>query len=106
GVAGVLGSGREHVAPLLFGSLPSEAQAFRVHDEAYEDRSPARSLARGLAYVPADRARYGAVASFTARENITLPQLRSLRTRHGTVHEGRERRETEQLVADFEVRPG
>ncbi|GGA64861.1 sugar ABC transporter ATP-binding protein [Pseudoclavibacter endophyticus] len=105
GVAGVLGSGREHVAPLLFGSLPSEAEVFRVHGEPSVSPSPAKSLARGVAYVPADRAKFGAIPLFTARENMTLPELRSLRTRHGTVHEGRERHEAERLVADFDVRP-
>ncbi|MGO2113261.1 MAG: ATP-binding cassette domain-containing protein, partial [Pseudoclavibacter sp.] len=106
GVAGVLGSGREHLAPLLFGSLPAESTGYRVHGEPYPSPSPAASLARGVAYVPADRAKYGAIASFTARENMTLPQLRSLRTPFGTVHEGRERVEADGLIADFDVRPG
>ena len=105
GVAGVLGSGREALPTLLFGATSATAHTFDVGGHPYADRSPAESIRRGIAYVPADRSRFGSVRDFTARENMTLPELRSLRTRIGSIDSAREGAETSQLVADFQVRP-
>ncbi|MGO1560228.1 MAG: sugar ABC transporter ATP-binding protein [Actinomycetaceae bacterium] len=106
GIAGVLGSGREDVAPLLFGARPATSETYRVSGTEYRDPSPSRSLRRKVAYIPADRATHGAVGLFSGRENMTLPHLRPLRSRLGTVREGREREETAALVRDYDVRPG
>lgn len=106
GIAGVLGSGREDVAPLLFGARDGQSAAYRVCGVDYHDPSPAESVRRKVAYIPADRARHGAIGMFTGRENITLPHLRPLRSRLGMVRENRERHETADLVRDYDVRPG
>lgn len=105
GIAGVLGSGREALPTLLFGATPATAETFEVSGIAYDHRSPAESIRRGMAYVPADRARFGSVQAFTARENMTLPELRSLRTRTGAINSSRERQEASRLVDEFQVRP-
>jgi ABC-type sugar transport system ATPase subunit len=68
-------------------------------------RSPAESIRRGMAYVPADRIRFGSVREFTARENMTLPELGALRTRTGAIHRAREREEASRLIHEFQVRP-
>jgi len=105
GVAGVLGSGREAVSSLLFGAVEARADSFAVHGEPYPRRSPARSIRRRMAFVPSDRARYGAIRPMTARENVTLPQLRTLRNRFGAVVRRRERAEAARLMAAYQVVP-
>ncbi|GAA3896959.1 ATP-binding cassette domain-containing protein [Microbacterium invictum] len=105
GIAGVLGSGREAVPSLLYGASAGTADEFTVSGEPYESRSPARSLARGLAFVPGDRGRVGIVREMTARENLTLPQLKTLRGPAGSLSTRRERTESAQLLAEYDVRP-
>lgn len=105
GIAGVLGSGREALPTLLFGATSATAETFEVGGTAYDHRSPVESIRRGMAYVPADRSRFGSVREFTARENMTLPELGSLRTRTGAINRAREQEEASRLIEGFQVRP-
>jgi len=105
GVAGVLGSGREAVPSLLAGATAADAERFTVSETAYPRRSPARSMRRGIAFVPGDRGRLGAVRDLTARENVTLPQLRTLTGPLGWVRTGAERAEAGALMREYDVRP-
>ncbi|GAA3654684.1 sugar ABC transporter ATP-binding protein [Microbacterium marinilacus] len=105
GVAGVLGSGREAVPSLLYGAAPADAQAFAVAGGAYPRRTPARSLRRRISFVPGDRGRLGAVRDMTARENLTLAQMRTLTGPLGALSARREKREAAGLLAEYDVRP-
>jgi ABC-type sugar transport system ATPase subunit len=105
GVAGALGSGREILPATIFGGAVGTAARFDVDGHPYAKRSPGRSIARGIAFVPGDRAKFGSVRPMSARENITLPELRSLTDRIGSVDTSRERRETGGLMAGYDVRP-
>jgi ribose transport system ATP-binding protein len=78
GVAGIAGSGREDVCPMLAGAEPPAEGAISVAGRALRPGAPHDAVARGLAYVPADRHRDGLIMSHVARENITLPALRTL----------------------------
>jgi len=105
GVAGVLGSGREAVPSLLYGAGEASADLFEVTGAAYADRSPAASLGRGIAFAPGDRAHLGIVREFTARENLTLPQLGTVTGGLGRILSRRERAESDLLLTEYDVRP-
>jgi ABC-type sugar transport system ATPase subunit len=105
GVAGVLGSGREALPALMFGAIESTAAAYVLAGKPYLKRRPAESIRRGMAFVAGDRARFGAVRALTARENITLPELGSLRNRFGSIKLKKERAHTGMLIEQFGVRP-
>lgn len=105
GISGVLGSGREAVPSLLYGATDATADEFVVAGAEHPRRTPASSLRRGVAFVPGDRARLGAVRDMNARENMTLPQLRTLTAPGGAISARRERAETGRLMTDYGVRP-
>ncbi|UZX03276.1 sugar ABC transporter ATP-binding protein [Arthrobacter sp. CDRTa11] len=105
GVAGVLGSGREALPALMFGAIESSADSYVLGGQPYRKRRPAESIRRGMAFVAGDRARFGAVRALTARENITLPELASLRSRFGGIKRKKERAHTRALMEQFGVRP-
>lgn len=105
GVAGVLGSGREAVPSLLFGAVPSHAGTFTVGGAVVLAPTPATSIRRKVAFVPGDRARHGSTAQMSARENLTLPQLRTVRGAGGAISTRRERAEAERRLAAYDVRP-
>ncbi len=105
GVSGILGSGREHVAALLFGALGREAGAVDVGGVALSSSDPRAAIAAGVAYVPADRHADGAVMSMRVRENVTLPNLRGLRRRLGWLDTPAERRDVDGWVERVALQP-
>ena len=83
GLTGVLGSGREEVASILFGAAEGKVDELTLGDQPVSAPNPRRSIETGIAYVPGDRHRHGAVMAMSARENMTLPRMRSLRRAFG-----------------------
>jgi ribose transport system ATP-binding protein len=105
GISGVLGSGREEVASILFGAAPGEVGSFEVGGKAVGRLDPRRATEAGMAYLPGDRRRQGAVMTMSARENMTLPRLRPLRRLFGRLDQREEKREVEHWMDRVEVRP-
>ena len=106
GVAGVLGSGREEIPSLLFGAQPGTVQEFKLAGRPHALTGPEGSIKAGLAFVPGDRARYGAILELSARENLTLPRLGPLRRMFGRLDTKAEHAEVSGLMGQFGVRPG
>ena len=100
GVSGILGSGREELAALLCGARHRRSGRISIDgDEVAPDETLA-ALECGMACVPADRRRAGAVMYMNVRENLTLPMLWPLRRRLGSVDTRTERAEAERWGAD------
>jgi ABC-type sugar transport system ATPase subunit len=105
GISGVLGSGREEVAGVLFGAIPGEVGSLEVDGESVGRLDPRRAIAAGVAYVPGDRHRQGAVMKMSARENMTLPRMSPLRRIFGFLDQREEKREVGRWIEQVEVRP-
>jgi ABC-type sugar transport system ATPase subunit len=105
GVSGVLGSGREEVAATLFGAGLGTVEELAVDGVEVGRLDPRRAIAAGVAYVPGDRHREGAVMKMTVRENMTLPRLRPLRRFGGRLDQREERREVDRWIDRVAVRP-
>ncbi|GAB2459168.1 sugar ABC transporter ATP-binding protein [Jatrophihabitans fulvus] len=105
GIGGVHGSGREDVAPALFGASPLAAGEVSVSGVVTTTPTPRWSIAHGLALVPAERPRQGAVLTMNARENLTLPRMAPFTRRFGRLDRGAEGREVDTLMSGLDVRP-
>jgi len=105
GVSGLLGSGREHLASLLFGALPRKRGHVRVAGRALRGGDPRAAIARDLGFVPADRRTAGLVLDMCVRENLTLPRLAPLRRPTGRLDAGAERNETRAWIRKMGLRP-
>lgn len=106
GLTGLLGMGYERVAGLLFGSERAESGAVSIGGQALEMRShsPRRAMRRGLAFIPANRLRDGAVESAPVGENITMATLGRYFTR-GRLQKDAERRDALDSMIEFQVHP-
>ncbi|MHA6758088.1 sugar ABC transporter ATP-binding protein [Streptacidiphilus sp. PAMC 29251] len=105
GVGGILGSGREQLAPMLFGAQHRSGGRVEVDGrELVPDDVPA-AIESGLAYVPADRHRHGVVGQLSVRENLTLPLLRPLRRSFGRLDRRAEREEARSWMQTVGLRP-
>jgi ABC-type sugar transport system ATPase subunit len=105
GVTGVLGSGRDELASILFGCTDGEVDELAVDAQPVTARSPRRSIEMGVAYVPGDRHRQGAVMTMSARENMTLPRMKPLQRVLGWLDGGAERVEVGDWIERVNVRP-
>jgi ABC-type sugar transport system ATPase subunit len=105
GVAGILGSGREHIAGLLFGAQPRTGGDVAVQGSQLAPGDPRAAIGAGVAYVPGDRHADGAVMPMRVRENLTLPDLLRLRRRFGQLDRSAERREVAEWVERVALRP-
>ena len=105
GLSGVLGSGRENVNSLLFGAERARRGRVAVAGEALPPHDMASAIERGVAFVPADRHRLGAVMAMSMRENLTLPSLGRLRRRFGAIDQGAEVADAQRWAAKVELRP-
>jgi ABC-type sugar transport system ATPase subunit len=105
GLTGVLGSGREELASILFGCSEGQVDELMVEDQPVRSRNPRRSIEMGIAYVPGDRHRHGAVMTMSARENMTLPRMRPLRRVLGWLDGGAERSEVQSWFERVKVQP-
>ena len=90
---------------MVFGSMLAASDEFSVAGGAYPKRSPAESIKRGMAFVPGDRAKYGAIRDFTARENMTLPAMQNVTNAIFSVNVRKEKTLAMELVAKYDVRP-
>jgi ribose transport system ATP-binding protein len=105
GIGGLLGSGREHVAGLLFGAVAASGGDVRVGGRPLSLGDPRAAIAGGIGFVPADRAAQGAVMDMSVRENLTLPHLAPLRTAVGALDGKAERDEARAWAGRLDLRP-
>ena len=104
GVTGLVGSGMEQLNAAVFGATPTLAGEIAVDGRILPRASPSAAIAAGIAYVPADRRERGSIGTFSARENVTLPRLSTLR-RAGVVDLARERAEVDDWMDRVNVLP-
>ncbi|MCE0764567.1 sugar ABC transporter ATP-binding protein [Pseudonocardia kujensis] len=102
-VTGLIGSGRSELGRLIFGEQRATAGQVRLDGELVERATPAAGVARGIGYVPQDRAQ-GGVASMTLVENLTQPRLRSF-LRRGALSAALRRRAAQQAIVTMDVQP-
>ncbi|MEO6571452.1 MAG: sugar ABC transporter ATP-binding protein, partial [Ilumatobacteraceae bacterium] len=105
GLSGVLGSGRDQLAGVVFGVLDGAVDRLTVDGRDIARLTPRSAIAAGLAYVPADRRRRGAIMGMSARENLTLPLLLPLRRRFGRLDRRAERDDVLKHIDAVGVRP-
>jgi len=75
GVYGLIGSGRTELAQSLFGLEPADAGTVYIEDRPVRLGTPADAVAHGIAYVPEDRQKEGAILPYSIRANVSLPNL-------------------------------
>ena len=104
GIAGLAGSGRDSVLGASFGALPRTAGEVAAGGQPLPAARPDLAIGRGIAYLAPDRKIGGGVMTMSARENLTLPDLKpfwkGLRLRRRT-----ETKRTKEWFERLSVRP-
>jgi ribose transport system ATP-binding protein len=105
GIAGLTGSGREEVLPLVFGARKRTRGRIRIAGSPLETAQPRHAISAGVAFLPSDRHRLGSVTTLSVRENLTLTDLRRHSSGLGALRRRAERAEVLDWIKAIDVRP-
>jgi ribose transport system ATP-binding protein len=103
GVAGIDGSGREQLAPALFGGAP-RAGAVLIGGQPLPDSRPDLAVSHGVGLVPADRESEAAFVGMSVADNLTAPRIRT-RLRRLLLDRRGERAEAGSWIERLAIRP-
>ena len=78
GLAGLIGSGRTEFAEILFGFKSKTSGRITLKGREIDPKLPKDAIKEGLALVPEDRKRLGALLDLTIKDNITISVLERL----------------------------
>jgi ribose transport system ATP-binding protein len=104
GFAGLTGSGREELLPLIFGA-GERLGAVEVEGRKVKAGRPQSAIDAGIALVPADRLHQGGVFDMSVTENLTLTDPGRLTGPAKAIRPGRERSEVRDWIGRLDVRP-
>jgi len=103
GVAGITGSGRDEVAPAVFGGADRDG-VVKVGGKVLPRQRPDVSVAAGLGFVPAERHAKAAFLTAPVRENITISRP-GVHFRAGLLRRRGERSDVNRWLERLDVRP-
>jgi simple sugar transport system ATP-binding protein len=105
GLAGVSGNGQRELAECLAGMRKVKSGHIMTGDVDITSSSLNERIDAGLAYIPEERMRDGAIREFSVQENIFLHDHTSPQFSHGIfLNFSRMQAHAEQLVEDFAVK--
>ena len=104
GIAGLAGSGRDSVLGASFGALARSAGDVILGGETLPPGRPDVAIDRGIAYLAPDRKIGGGVMTMSARENLTLPDLKPF-WKGGLLRRRAETSRTKEWFERLSVRP-
>ena len=103
GIGGLVGSGRTELLQMIFGIKPKESGRIFLNGKEIAPKSPRDAIRLGLAFVPEDRQRFGALMHRSIRDNINLAIYRRI-SRLGVIRAKDERNNAERCREDMNIR--
>ena len=73
GLGGLVGAGRTELAQVIFGSKEKESGQIFLNGKEINPKSPREAIDLGIALVPEDRKRHGALLGVSIKNNINMP---------------------------------
>jgi len=105
GVAGVAGNGQDELVEAITGLRQPRSGSITLDDEDVTGDGPRALHGKKVAYVPADRHRFGLVLSFPLTDNVVLTDYYMEPYSHGMIRdEGEIAKRAEEAIAQYDVR--
>lgn len=73
GLGGLVGAGRTELAQLLFGAAHKTSGRIKLNGKEINPKAPRDSIDLGIALVPEDRKRHGALLGVSIKNNVNMP---------------------------------
>jgi ABC-type uncharacterized transport system ATPase subunit len=105
GIAGVAGNGQDELVEALVGLRPVASGTVELDGKQITGASPRKIHQFGIAYVPADRHRFGLILSFSIQDNIVLNRyMNAPFSRGGVRNDAAIAAEAEENIAEYDIR--
>ena len=80
GLGGLVGAGRTELAQMIFGAAHKDSGKMIFKGEEINLKTPIEAIDRGIALVPEDRKRHGALLGMSIKDNINMPIYKRIST--------------------------
>lgn len=80
GFGGLVGAGRTELAQIIFGAVPKESGQMLFNGKEIAPKSPREAIDLGIALVPEDRKKHGALLTVSVKNNINMPIYKRIST--------------------------
>lgn len=106
GLAGLVGAGRTETARAIFGADPVTAGEVWINGKQVQIRTPKDAIRNGLALIPEDRKKHGALLDMTIRCNISFIAVKKISTA-AVIHAKKDREMAQNYITRLQIKcPG
>ena len=103
GLGGLVGAGRTELAEVIFGAARKESGQIILDGKEINPRSPREAIDLGIALVPEDRKRHGALLTNSIKNNINMPIYERISTA-SVINSRTERANAEKYMKDMAIK--
>ncbi len=103
GLGGLVGAGRTELAEIIFGSKRMESGRMILNGKEIHPKSPREAINLGIALVPEDRKRHGALLTNSIKNNINMPIYERI-SRAGVINSSVEKGIAEKYRKDIQIK--
>ena len=103
GLGGLVGAGRTELAQVIFGAKPKESGKIIFMGKEINPKSPREAIDLGIALLPEDRKRHGALLTNSIKNNISMPIYKRI-SKATVIDSKRERSIAEGYRKDIQIK--
>ena len=103
GLGGLVGAGRTELAEVIFGSKPKESGQILLNGQEINPKAPREAIDLGIALVPEDRKRHGALLTNSIRNNINMPIYERI-SKASVINSGTEKSTAEKYRTEIQIK--
>lgn len=96
GFAGLVGAGRTEIANAIYGADSIKCGSITIEGSTVVNKSPSTAIKNGIALIPEDRKKFGALMNLSIKENISYSMLKKIIGRFFLINSKFEKRKTEE----------
>ena len=78
GFAGLVGAGRTEIANAIVGADPLKCGSIKIEGRNANNKNPSMAIKNGIALIPEDRKKFGALMNLSIKENISYSMLKKI----------------------------
>jgi len=106
GLGGLVGAGRTELAEVIFGAKPKTSGQIFLNGEEINPKSPREAIDLGIALVPEDRKRHGALLTNSIKNNINMPIYKRI-SKASVIDSSKEKATAEKYREEIQIKcPG
>jgi ribose transport system ATP-binding protein len=104
GFAGLIGAGRTEVMRALFGADPIKSGEVFLNGKKIRVLEPSDAIEKGIALIPEDRKRQGALLHLSVGENISIVDLKNLAGPGGIINRKKENEKVLEYTRELRIK--